>query len=194
MGSTTNRSADFFQRGVPSRQSHQQAEVIAVPLSRPSSDDDQPEGSPARSIHWPELCTCVGLILLGLAVAATSWSYGIGTVTRMGTGFFPLMLGLMLAGVGSLVACEVWRTTQRDRTPFPFRPAVCVIAGILCFALSVESLGLVPAVFMLAALSIIGRPGFNPMLIVWIGTAMSAFSWLVFIVGFNLPLEAVRGW
>ena len=54
------------------------------------------------------------LIVLGLALAWKSLDYRIGVLARLGPGFFPLMLGVVLAVLGLLIL-----VLPEDRTVHP---------------------------------------------------------------------------
>lgn len=81
------------------------------------------------------------LVVLGLAVAWYSNRYEFGELSAMGPGFFPRVLGYLLAGLGVLVVLPALRrpaelpTVQKKSTLF-----VCL--AVLVFALCLSRLGL----------------------------------------------------
>ncbi|MBU6497592.1 MAG: tripartite tricarboxylate transporter TctB family protein [Rhodospirillales bacterium] len=93
------------------------------------------------------------LIGLGLAVSYIGFGYRIGTLTRMGAGYFPVVLGILLiatgAGIGFAPRAAAPRRSQavaevRDGQP-AWRGWLCILAGIGAFVVLGTYGGLVPA-------------------------------------------------
>jgi len=90
--------------------------------------------------------------LLGAAVTLDSLSYTLGTLTHMGPGMFPLMLGVTLTFIGVLIlgAAIVAPLTDDERI-LPEKPEwfawACILAGPIAFIILGEFFGLVPATF-----------------------------------------------
>jgi putative tricarboxylic transport membrane protein len=133
-----------------------------------------------------------GLVFIGLALVfgISAASLSMGTAARMGPGYFPMLLAAVLAFLGLLVAIEgaLSRDEIPDRTSF--RSVALVAGSVIVFALSIESLGLVPAVaFTSFLLSAADRR-------VDLGSALAAaavlalFSWAVFTVALSMPWPA----
>ena len=83
----------------------------------------------------------------GLAFAAGATAYDIGDPVRMGPGFFPLVIGVLLAILGVVIAA----TPSADEEPItapPWRAAGLILGGIVVFGLTVRGLGLLPAIFL----------------------------------------------
>jgi hypothetical protein len=89
-----------------------------------------------------------GLIFIGLALlfGASALSLSMGTAARMGPGYFPMMLAITLALLGVLVVVEGLFSGADVPGRTNLRSVVLVAGSVVVFALSIESLGLVPAV------------------------------------------------
>ena len=93
------------------------------------------------------------MTLIGAAVTFNSWQYySLGTLTHMGPGMFPLMLGITLTFVGVLILGAAAATPLSDNERvLPERPEwfawVCILAGPVLFIVLGEFFGLVPATF-----------------------------------------------
>ncbi|WP_265502020.1 tripartite tricarboxylate transporter TctB family protein [Paracoccus beibuensis] len=130
------------------------------------------------------------LALLGLAVAGWAASnYDFGSLRRMGPGFFPVVLGLVLAALGALIAVPALarRGTQRH---FAWPETVGVVGSLLIFGLLLNRAGLVPttALTVLTASAVAPRPG-----IIWrlvLTVAVTALTWVLFIGGLDMPIPA----
>jgi Tripartite tricarboxylate transporter TctB family len=127
----------------------------------------------------------------GCAVALGATSYQIGELTRMGPGYFPLVVGIALAVIG-LGLVLVSRTTATTLPRLRLKPAFAVFAGLIFWALTIERFGLVPSTLGLVILVSLaqGRP--NPGMIAATAAFLIAFSIGVFIYALAIPIPAIR--
>ena len=91
-------------------------------------------------------------VLLGAAVTLDSMTYTLGTLTHMGPGMFPLMLGITLTFVGVLILGAAMATPlSDDENIMPknreWRGWGCILAGPVLFIILGEFFGLVAATF-----------------------------------------------
>lgn len=112
-----------------------------------------------RRINKRELYCGLLLMLIGIGAAAESLNYHIGTLARMGPGYFPLALGVILALIGGIimVAPSPEQTSEhpsisRDQ----IRPWALVTIGVVAFVVLGRYAGLVPATFTLIFISALG--------------------------------------
>ena len=92
------------------------------------------------------------MILLGAAVTLDSTTYTLGTLTHMGPGMFPLMLGITLTIVGVLIlGAAIATPLSDDEGILPEKPEWfawgCILAGPIAFIILGEFFGLVLATF-----------------------------------------------
>jgi hypothetical protein len=133
-----------------------------------------------------------GLIVFagGCAVAVGATSYPIGELRRMGPGYFPLVVGIVLAvlGFGLILAS---RTTASSLPALRFKPVLAVFAGLIFWALTLERLGLAPATLGLVILVSLAQH--KPRLVMIGATAafLIAFSIGVFIYALAMPIPAI---
>ena len=133
------------------------------------------------------------LMALGLFVALYATSqYPIGTLERMGAGFFPVVLGWVLVGLGLIIALLAFRKTVHVLTPPPFawRALVAISAAILVFGLLVERLGLVPATVAMTFIAVFAERPIRWRRTVLLGLSLALISWLIFSVGLKMTLPA----
>lgn len=98
---------------------------------------------------------------VGAAFATVSSGYPLGTAARMGPGWFPLALGLLLVALGALVALlgvvGPRRTgeppAEANATAIGWRPLLHVTASVVAFALLIEPTGLIAASVALVLIS-----------------------------------------
>lgn len=136
------------------------------------------------------------LALTGLAVAGHAWvSYDLGNLRRMGPGFFPVTLGLLLAGLGALIAVPAMGRPGQPRR-FAWPETIAVVAALLVFGLALDRLGvlLTTAVTVLIASAVAPRRGIGWRLV--LSVAVTALVWVVFVRGLTMSLpvwpEALR--
>lgn len=101
------------------------------------------------------------MILLGLAVALDSTTYNLGTLTQMGPGMFPFMLGIVLTFVGVLITgtAAVTPLDPHERilpAEKQWRGWGCILAGPILFIIFGTYFGLFPATFMCVFVSALG--------------------------------------
>lgn len=132
-----------------------------------------------------------------LLMAAGTWfmlhamEYSMGTLRRMGPGYFPMMIGGLVILFGVLVLIPAM--LRAGDMPKPeWRPFVTICASVLAFALTVERFGLVPATFALTILAAFAEPGFRPLRLVLLGLGLSGIGVLVFTQGLGIPIPAFR--
>jgi len=79
----------------------------------------------------------------GFAIGATV--YKLGTAARMGPGYFPFWLGLLLALIGAFVLVASLRTTgPREKLPaFDWRSLTWILASVALFGFLLPRMGLV---------------------------------------------------
>ncbi|ASK33869.1 tripartite tricarboxylate transporter TctB family protein [Alloalcanivorax mobilis] len=164
----------------------------------PSSGANGAASAPPRqtpvtaSLNRGEIVVAVCFFLLGGALIAIASGYSIGSLRRMGPGYFPLVLGGLLCAVAVALLVEVLRS-RNPAPPLPWRPFTMVSLGILCFAFLIERLGMVPAVIALVILSALGDRTLGPLAIGAIALVMSVVSVLLFITALGIPLAAFKG-
>jgi hypothetical protein len=141
----------------------------------------------------------IGDIIAGLAlVAFGAWymqhalaEYAFGSLRRMGPGFFPAVLGALVAGFGALILLPA--LFRRGDAPAPdWRPFLLVCAALVVFAMVLERLGLVAATFALVILAAWARPQPKPIETLVLAAMLSVMGVLIFSMGLGIPIHAFR--
>ena len=128
----------------------------------------------------------------GIGAVAIAHGYSLGTLNRMGSGFFPTVIGVGLTILGAIVAIRavLKPETSEPLVALDLRPIFFISAAIILYGLLVEDFGLVAA---LAALIVVarlaGREGslaeLALMVAILIAVAVGIF---VYALGVRLPL------
>lgn len=136
------------------------------------------------------------MVALGLATAITSVGYNIGTLQRMGPGYFPLMLGVLLALLGLAIALTGRSPDAAAKEPAPSPPQwrgwACITAGILAFMFFGKWGGLAPATFALVFISALGDRQHTLKTAALLALFMTATGSLIFHWGLSLQFPLLR--
>jgi hypothetical protein len=120
-----------------------------------------------------------GLMYIGLGsfFAILARGYQMGTAAKMGSGYFPFWLGVLLATIGAYVAFRSLAISQEDvKLAKVDIPSVLWVTGsTVVFAICLPILGLVASLFLLVVISSMASHEFS-----WKGSVLSA----VFLIGF----------
>lgn len=132
---------------------------------------------------------------LGVYAALTAVDYGLGTARKMGPGYFPLALGMLLAVIG--FALVVRGVVGQREPPLPavkWGPLTLVIGAVVLFGLIVRGAGLVPAVLLIAVVSARASRRFRLLPAILIGLGAALCCWALFVVALGLPLATFGPW
>ena len=132
-------------------------------------------------------------LLVGIAFAWGAGSYSVGTGARMGPGYFPMVLGVLLAGLGLIITITSLVVETADGDPigsFAWKPLVFIIAGNLVFGASIGGLpsiglppmGLIFGIFALTFVASNASDEFNFKEVLILAIILSLFSYAAFIM------------
>jgi hypothetical protein len=134
----------------------------------------------------------VGCIFVALALLffTGSLSLNLGTAGRMGPGYFPLMLSVVLGALGlSVLAVGFFHDGDLPSAP-NIRALIFVGLGVGFFAYAVRPLGIVPAVAVSSLLFSLAGREFKLLTAVIAALVLSLGSWALFVVGLSMPWPA----
>ena len=95
-------------------------------------------------------------VAFGLFAFVTASSYPMGSLLRMGPGFFPCTIAALIMLLGLALIGSGFRS--RTNVDIRLRSVLMIGLGIVIFALLLERAGLVPATLALVLVSSAGRP------------------------------------
>jgi Tripartite tricarboxylate transporter TctB family len=132
-----------------------------------------------------------GLLFVGFggAFALGASAYDFGDPVRPGPGFYPVVIGVLLAVLG--VAIIVRGTVDEDDgpiTPPSWRAVAMILGALAVFALTVRGLGLGPAVFVTALLASLASRETTIRGALVMAVGLTAVSIVIFAVALNLRL------
>jgi putative tricarboxylic transport membrane protein len=126
---------------------------------------------------------------VGIAFMVLAQRYRLGTPSRMGPGFFPTILGGILAALGLSLTIPA---LVRSGEPLPrlgLRPLLTILAAIIIFALLLQPLGFVLAALILVLISGFADPELRPAESVGLALLLTTFSVGIFVALLGLPLN-----
>jgi putative tricarboxylic transport membrane protein len=132
-----------------------------------------------------------GLIFLafGVVAAFVARDYPIGSAVRMGPGYFPFVLGCILAVLGLVVIVRGLLRDGPALEPTYWRPLSLILLAIAVFAASVESLGIALATALLVAIGATASPESRRDETALLVAALVLFTLAVFVYGLKLPFK-----
>jgi hypothetical protein len=126
----------------------------------------------------------------------TELNYPVGTLQRMGPGYIPLVLGMILIATGLYIAGKAFvtgpgRAVLQARPP-QWRAWALISLGIAGFVAAADYLGLVPAAFAVVFIAALGDRGNS-----WSSAALLALGIVVVAVvvfwwGLQVQLPLLR--
>ncbi len=139
-----------------------------------------------------------GLMFIGFGLLALYFGQklALGTPVRMGPGWVPRMLALVMMGLGGLI-CVIALVAGSDPVEKPkWKPITLVTIGIICFALLFERAGLLPALVVLIFISSLGGEEFKLTEVIGNTVVLAILCTLVFKVGLGMNIYIVKmlGW
>jgi hypothetical protein len=131
-----------------------------------------------------------GLMFLAFALVAivTAQGYSMGTGGRMGPGYFPMMLGIVLAGLGALLVARSLAADGTPATRLQWRPTLMIVLGVIMFGLMIQYLGLVISLAAVTVISALASRESRSGEIVALAVILAALSVGIFVYALRLPL------
>jgi len=144
-----------------------------------------------------------GLLFMavGIAFAWGATNYKIGEAARMGPGYFPLMLGLLLAVVGLVVTFSALTVETEDGDKvgkFAWKPLFFIILANLLFgvllgglpSIGLPYMGLIAAIYVLTFVAALGGEEFKFREVLMLATVLAVLCYVAFIVLLKLQFPA----
>ncbi len=137
-----------------------------------------------------------GLLFIAVAVffIVLATRYRFGTPERIGPAFFPIMVGLLLAALGAIIA---GRSLVLDGPPIEHMhlpPLLVTIAAIVLFGIALGWLGLVAAIVVLVIVGSYADRSARLIESAALAAVLAVFSVAVFVWVLGLPLPVWPDW
>ncbi|MFA5490149.1 MAG: tripartite tricarboxylate transporter TctB family protein [Candidimonas sp.] len=130
----------------------------------------------------------VMFLVVGLFFSWGATEYSMGTAARMGPGYFPFWLGLLLALLGAGIALGALAPSAEETEvdKFDWRIVGLVIGSVVLYGILMQPLGVYISTFLLVVLSSLAGHDFNWKVAAANGIFLVVFSYLAFVKGLGL--------
>lgn len=144
-----------------------------------------------------------GLMFMGVG-GSFAWgatTYNVGEAARMGPGYFPLMLGILLAMLGTFITFKalVIEVEGGDKLgQWAWRPLFFIILANLVFgillgglpSIKLPAMGLVIAIYALTFIASVAEAGWKFRATFILATVLAAGSYIAFVLVLKLQFPA----
>ncbi|MGI4942260.1 MAG: tripartite tricarboxylate transporter TctB family protein [Janthinobacterium lividum] len=141
------------------------------------------------------------MALIGAGAIYKGVEYGVGGLTNMGSGFFPVVLGVGLVLMGALMASV--RAPAQDAADAPanshairapdWRGAAAIVAAVALFILLADRAGLAPATFACVFVGALGTSSTRLIEAALLAAAVTVFGVVLFRYGLQVQFPIIRG-
>ncbi len=136
-------------------------------------------------------------MVVGVAFAVGAKNYTIGSGARMGPGYFPLILGILLALIGAGVAFKGLTSGPKDGDPigkWAWKQVFFVLLANFAFGLllvgipswGIPAMGLIVAIYGLVFIASLAGSEFNAKSVFVLATILAVGSYIAFVWALNL--------
>ncbi len=132
-------------------------------------------------------------IAIGVGTIVVSARYALGTAARMGPGYFPRILGLLLIAIGIVLAVRATRTAGGSVPRVHWRPLLIVLGSVVLFGAIVHIVGVALSTVMLIVVASAASREFRPRESLIAGIVLAALAVGVFVIGLQLQLPIWPG-
>lgn len=140
-----------------------------------------------------------GLMFMGIGIAF-AWGateYHIGSGARMGPGYFPLVLGILLAFIGLIISIKAMLIQTEDGNKigqWAWRPLFFILAANIVFgillaglpSLGIPAMGLIVAIYALTFIASLASSEFNAKGVFVLSTLLAVGSYVAFVWALKL--------
>ena len=138
--------------------------------------------------HPRDFWSGIIFVAIGIATIVLSSKYSLGTAARMGPGYFPRILGILMIVLGLVLALRGLRTQGAPIPPWKWRPTLVVLGSVVLFGMIVQTVGVALSTIVLIVTASAASHEFRPKEALIAGVLLAALAVGVFVVGLKLQL------
>jgi hypothetical protein len=132
-------------------------------------------------------------IAIGIATIVLGTRYTLGSAARMGPGYFPRILGILLIALGGILATRALRVNGSRIAALRWRPTLIVLGSVVLFGAIVRPVGVALSTVILIIAASAASHEFRPREAIVVGVVLAALAVGVFVVGLQLQLPIWPG-
>ena len=127
-------------------------------------------------------------IAVALGFIGLSQQYSMGTMHRMGPALFPVLVSILLCGLGLIISVRSFAIDGPPVPRFYARPIIVSLVAIALFGVALAHLGLIAAIAVLVIIGAFASTESKPLETVGLVAVLIAFSVIVFVWLLGLPI------
>lgn len=132
-------------------------------------------------------------LFFGGVAAWVARDYPMGSAVRMGPGYFPMILGVLLALLG-LAACVRGLGIKGGRIEsMRLRPLLLILGSVGIFAIAIENAGIIVSTMLTVSVAAAASPESRPREVVFLVIVLLALAVGVFTYALGLPFKLMPG-
>jgi len=134
------------------------------------------------------------IALIGASAIAEGWQLGVGGLSNMGSGFFPVVLGaaLVLLG-GAMAVIRAPAPAGHDAASPDWRGAAAIALAVVLFVLLAGNVGLLPAIFACVFVAALGTRITTLQEALLLAAGVTIFGIGLFSYVLKVPFPILRG-
>ena len=130
-----------------------------------------------------------GMMFVGFGLLAIyiSRDYPFGSANRMGPGYFPTWIGIVMTSLGAAIALISFKAEATKLASWAWRPMIFLSIGFMVFGWAIDHIGFVPATAILGILGAAAGKEFRLKEVIPLTIFLLIGCWALFIYGLELP-------
>ncbi len=130
-------------------------------------------------------------VVIGCIAIAVARGYPFGTTMRMGSGYFPTVLGAILVLLGGWVLARGLRQGTRVEGAWGWKPLFFISLSVMLFGILMPRAGLVPALVVLVFVSALAGREFRIKEVLVLAIVVSALAVLLLLYVLKMPYPLI---
>lgn len=130
-----------------------------------------------------------GMMFIGFGVLAIviSRDYPMGSAMRMGPGYFPTWIGVIMVLLGAIISAISFKVVGGAVGRFAWKPMVVLAIAFCTFAWGIDHIGFIPSLAVMIILSALAGKEFRLKEVLILTVVLIVGCWALFIKGLELP-------
>lgn len=131
-----------------------------------------------------------GIMFIAFAAVAlfAARVYSLGAAGKMGPGYFPILLGSVLALIGLILVVRSFVIDGETVSRIQVWPLAIIAAAVVLFGMLLQPLGLIISLALVTVVSAFASRESKPLEVAALACVLLAFAAGVFVYGLRLPL------
>jgi len=133
------------------------------------------------------------LVVIGAGAMYVSQDYRFGSALRMGPGFFPTILSVILIAFGACIMAVGLRSGEKIRGHLSLRAFILLPLSLVLFGILMEKAGFIPALAVLIFTAAAAGKEFKWGEVLLLTALLTVSATALFIWGLGLPYPMIKG-